>query len=142
MTYETIHEYAGSDISVKNVGAVAGGDAFLIKAGPKAAVLEAGFSFCAGKLIENLQSQLQGAKLDYVLLTHSHYDHASGACFIKRRWGDVQILASSYAAKILSKPSALEVMREMNDSAAEHLGWDKGDLWAKLSWTGRLPRAI
>ncbi len=115
--------YSEELMTISNVGAVPGGDAFLITTKGKAALIDSGFSFCAEEMIENIKSVLGNRSLDYVLLTHSHYDHASGSAYCSSHFKDVKIVASEYAAKILSKPSAIAVMREMNESAALHYGY-------------------
>ncbi len=125
-------DYKDSLMSVSTVGGIAGGDAFLIVTKDNTALIDSGFSFSAGKMIENIEEVLGGRPLDYVILTHSHYDHASGAAYCKARWKDLKIVSSEYAAKIFEKPTALATMREMNKSAAEYYSWgeyeDKLDL--------------
>ncbi len=115
--------YRDNIITVANVGAVPGGDAFLIITDKKTALVDSGFSFCAEEMIQNINSLLEGRSLDYVLLTHSHYDHASGSVYCRSHFKDVKIVASKYASMVFSKPSAIAVMREMNDSAALHYGY-------------------
>ncbi|QAT49972.1 MBL fold metallo-hydrolase [Caproiciproducens sp. NJN-50] len=115
-------DYQDGIITVTNVGACPGGEAFLIVTEQKAALVDSGFSFCADKMIENIKKLLGSRTLDYVLLTHSHYDHASGSASCRLYFKNVKIVASAYAAKIFSKPSAIAVMREMNASAAQDYG--------------------
>jgi glyoxylase-like metal-dependent hydrolase (beta-lactamase superfamily II) len=123
--YNSHKKYFSIDgVCIINVGEAPGGDGFLIITEGKTALLEAGFSFCANEMIENIKAELKGRPLDYVLLTHSHYDHASGCAYIKRAFKDVKIVSSAYCAKILAKPSAVEVMREMNLSAAGFFGYE------------------
>lgn len=114
--------YQDGIIKVTNVGACPGGDAFLVVTKQKAALIDSGFSFCANQMIENIEKLLGNRTLDYVLLTHSHYDHASGSAYCRLRYKSVKVAASAYAAKIFSKPSAIAVMREMNASAAQTYG--------------------
>ncbi|WP_411676628.1 MBL fold metallo-hydrolase [Caproicibacter sp.] len=109
-------------MKVTNVGACPGGDAFLILTKQKAALVDSGFSFCADKMIRNIKTLLGNRTLDYVLLTHSHYDHASGSAYCRQSFQNVKVLGSAYAAKIFSKPTAIAVMREMNASAARPYG--------------------
>ncbi len=109
-------------ITVTNVGGAAGGEAFLLETEEKNALIDSGFSFSAPDMIKNLKTRLGGKPLDYVLLTHSHYDHASGSAYLRAEWKDVVIAGSIYAAKILEKPSARAVIREMNDNAAALCG--------------------
>ncbi len=107
---------------ITNVGAHPGSDAFLLTTGNSAALIDSGYAFCAGEMIDNIKAALGGRKLEYILLTHSHYDHASGSAYCKRVWPEAKVVAGEYACKVLSKPGALKTMREMNDNAARQWG--------------------
>lgn len=104
--------------TLKQVGGVPGGEAFLLDVGKASALIDSGFSFSAGTMIQNIRRALNGRPLNYVLLTHSHYDHASGSAYVRDIWPDVTIVGSAYAAQVFEKPSAVAVMREMNENAA------------------------
>ena len=99
-----------------------GGDAWLILTARKAALYEAGYAFSAPSILDNLKRLLQGRPLDYILLTHSHYDHASGAAQIKQAYPEAQVTASAYCAKVFTRPGAIRTIREMNDNAARLYG--------------------
>ena len=101
-----------------NVTAVCGAEATLIITPEKTALVDSGFAFCAEKLVENIKNALDGRDLDYILLTHSHYDHAGGAAICRTHFKNAKIAASEYAAKIFAKPTAIAVMREMDRNAA------------------------
>jgi glyoxylase-like metal-dependent hydrolase (beta-lactamase superfamily II) len=111
--------------TLSNVGAMSGSDAFLLLTDAKTALLDSGFSFCAETMLDNIAEVLEGRDLDYVLLTHSHYDHASGSVYCRKRWPRVQIVGSSHTAKVLGKESARSLMRQLNDSAARQQGVEK-----------------
>lgn len=108
---------------VQNVGAVLGGDAFLIITSGKTALVDTGFSFTAPQMVENLKVALNGRPLDYIILTHSHYDHVSGASACKKEWKDAKIVSSQHAAEVFEKPSAVERMRQMNIYATKAFGY-------------------
>jgi len=76
-------------------------------------------------MLDNISWILGPRQLDYVLLTHSHYDHASGSVYCKTRWPEVQIVGSQHTARILSKDSARNLMRKLNDSAAKLNGQEQ-----------------
>ena len=109
-------------IEIVNVGGRPGGDAFLLLHGGEAALLDTGYAFCAGELVEKLRAALGERRLRYILLTHSHYDHASGAPYVSEAFPEAEICASDYAGKVFTKPGALKTMREMNDNAARQWG--------------------
>ena len=94
---------------------------WLIK-GKKNVLYEAGMAYSADKMIENIKKELQGAPLDAVILSHSHYDHVSGIPFIKKEWPNAVVYGSAYAAKILEKPSVRATMRRLSEDAAKGAG--------------------
>lgn len=108
--------------SLSNVGALPGSDAFLLVTEGKTALLDSGFSFCAEQMLDNIARVLGDRKLDYVLLTHSHYDHASGSVYCRKRWPEVLIAGSAHTARVLAKDSARSLMRQLNASAASEQG--------------------
>ena len=78
---EVIDKLNGVQLSklktVNCLGSV-GGDCFFIKGKGSNILVDSGFAFCAEEMINKIKSELKGEKLDYILLTHSHYDHAMG----------------------------------------------------------------
>jgi len=113
--------------SVHAVGAAVGGECFLLKTGRGAALIDTGFSYCGEKLVRNVEKALDGETLEAILLTHSHYDHASGTAACLKRWPDAKVVASKYAAYIFTRPSARKLMLEMNQNAAAVGGCPQAD---------------
>lgn len=99
---------------VHQVGGHIGGECFLVLSGESAVLLDSGFGFSAVKTADAVERHLAGRRLDYILATHSHYDHVSGAAFLKRRFPGVQIAGSRHAASVLSHPNARALMRSLN----------------------------
>ncbi|MBW2631083.1 MAG: MBL fold metallo-hydrolase [Deltaproteobacteria bacterium] len=60
--------------------------------------------------------------LGYLLLTHSHYDHCGSIPFLKEKIPGLKIGATAHAAKILQKPSVVEMMRTLNNNFAKVFG--------------------
>jgi glyoxylase-like metal-dependent hydrolase (beta-lactamase superfamily II) len=73
---------------------------FLLDDGQTAILLDSGFGFTGDRMAEKIRAQLGQRKLDYIFLTHSHYDHALGAAYILRHYPEAQVVAGAYAAKI------------------------------------------
>lgn len=94
---------------------------WLIK-GEKNVLYEAGMAYSAEIMIEKIKKELNGALLDAVILSHSHYDHVAGLPFIKKEWPDAVVYGSGYAAKILEKPSVRATMHRLNADAAKGAG--------------------
>ena len=103
---------------IHNVGTVLGGEAFLLVTEQKTALIDSGFAFGAKGLVKNIARILGDRPLDYILLTHSHYDHISGAQECRRHWPDAKIVSAAHAAKVFQKPSAIKTMMKLNRSAA------------------------
>lgn len=105
-----------------NVGAVRGSEAFLLITDDSTALIDSGFAFCADEMIKNIEMHLNGRKLENILLTHSHYDHASGVPYCREKWPDVKVYGAAYAKRVFERAGALKTIREMNDNAAATFG--------------------
>lgn len=110
------------NITVTDVRAVPGDAAFLIDDGKTSILYDTGFAFTGKSVAQKIKSLLGERKLDFIFLTHSHYDHALGSVYVKKQYPEVKIVASEYAAKIFAKPSAREVMRDLDRKHARNCG--------------------
>ena len=101
---------------IVNVSGDSSRAACLIK-GTKNVLYDAGMAYSAGRMIEKLHYELDGAPLDAVILSHSHYDHVSGIPFLRKEWPDLRVYAGSYAAGVLEKPTVPGVIRGLNENS-------------------------
>ncbi len=99
-----------------------GDSAFLIDDGKTAILYDSGFGFTGEQLAQKLRRHLGERELDYIFLTHSHYDHAYGAAYVKREFPTARICAGEYAAKIFQKPGAKATMRDLDTKMARSCG--------------------
>ena len=111
------------DYRIVNVGVVPGSEAFLIVTDRTSILYDSGFGFCGAALVENIRKVLGDKHLDYILETHSHYDHILGSAHCIREWPDVKVVASRHTAEVIVKDSARRVMRQLDSSAAELYGF-------------------
>ena len=102
-----------------------GGDCFLIKGNGVNILIDSGFAFCADKAIEKIKAHLNGEALDYILLTHSHYDHAMGVPALRKAFPKVKVVGSEYCNYILKKPTVRKKMQEMDNFAAKAYGFSE-----------------
>ncbi len=61
-----------------------------------------------------LELSLKDKQLNYVVLTHSHYDHCGGLPFVVKKYPSVKVIATKRTKEIFSKEKALDFIEEMN----------------------------
>ena len=110
------------NLKVTDVRVLPGDSAFLIDDGKTSILYDSGFAFTGYKVAENIKIALGERKLDYIFLTHSHYDHALGSVYALKYWPDAKVVAGEYAAKIFAKDSAKAVMRDLDRKFAHASG--------------------
>ncbi len=109
-------------LTITDVRAHPGDSAFLIDDGKTAVLYDTGFAFTGYAVADNIGKILDQRSLDYIFLTHSHYDHAAGSPYICARYPDVKVVAGEYAVKIFGKATAREVMRDLDRKFAAQCG--------------------
>ena len=109
-------------LKITDVRVNPGDAAFLIDDGHTAILYDTGFAFTGLKVAEKIKGILGERRLDYIFLTHSHYDHALGSVYVLRCFPDAKVVAGEYAAKIFAKPSARALMRELDRKIADKCG--------------------
>lgn len=109
-------------LTITDVRAIPGDSAFLIDDGTTAVLYDTGFGFTGYAMADKVREILRERPLDYILLTHSHYDHALGSVYLRKRYPKVQVVAGAYAEKIFLKPTARAVMRDLDRKAAASWG--------------------
>lgn len=110
------------NIKIYDVRYDAGDSAFLIDDGKTAILYDSGFAFTGFLVADKIKAILGERKLDYILLTHSHYDHALGSCYALKYWPNAKVIACEYTAKIFSKDSAKALMRDLDKKYANKCG--------------------
>ena len=99
-----------------------GGNAYLLTGGKQNALIDSGMAYCAQELIRNIRQSLSEATLDFVLISHSHYDHVGAIPYIKECWPECKVLGAEYAQKVLNSATALKVIRSLGQQAAQIYG--------------------
>ncbi|MCL2186312.1 MAG: MBL fold metallo-hydrolase [Treponema sp.] len=83
------------------------------------ALFDCGMMFCAEKTIQNVKDALNGRPLDYIFLTHTHYDHIGALPYFKMEWANVRIVTSAVGETVLQKSTPRRVIRELSLAAAK-----------------------
>ncbi len=102
-----------------NVTGGKGGNAFLVRGEIQTALVDCGMAYCAANLISNIKQVLQRRGLDYVLISHSHYDHIGAIPYLRKEWPGLKVLGAEHAQHILNRPNALRTIRDLSRQAAE-----------------------
>lgn len=110
------------NLTVTDVRFHKGDAAFLIDDGNTAILYDTGFGFTGYDVAENVRKLLKDRPLDYIFLTHSHYDHAMGAPYISRRYPEAKIVAGTYAASVFTREGAKRTMRKLDGEVAIRCG--------------------
>ena len=119
---DKLTENQKSKLLTVNCRGCVGGDCFLIRTKGANLLIDSGFAFSAEAAIKEIKAHLGDEGLDYILLTHSHYDHAMGVPALRRAFPGVKVIGSEYCNYILTKPTARKKMQEMDDKAARAYG--------------------
>ena len=104
---------------IKRVTAGPGGEVILIMGQEKTAVVDCGMAFCGDRLVTNIRQVLGDRELNYILLTHSHYDHMGALPYLKKAWPSALSTGAQHAQNVLKKQSARNVIRELSMTAWE-----------------------
>lgn len=107
-------------LTLDQVGA-RGGEAYLATTAEHTLLYDSGYAFAAPAMIKSLEVLLEGRPLDYLFLTHSHYDHALGSAWIKQCWPESIILGSAHAAQVFERQGARKTMQRLDKDAALYL---------------------
>ncbi len=102
---------------IKRVTAGPGGDALLLIGSEKTALMDCGMAYCGEALVGNIKKELGERPLDYVILSHTHYDHIGGLPYLRKEWPDLISFGAEYGKKVLDRDSALKQIEIMSKSA-------------------------
>lgn len=110
------------DLKITDMRIHPGDAGYLIDDGEYSILYDTGFGFTGQRMAEKVKEALGDRKLDYIFLTHSHYDHVLATPFILRMYPDAKVVAGEYATKIFAKDSAKALMRSLDKDAALEVG--------------------
>ena len=102
---------------IHRVTAGFGGEAILITCCDKTAMIDCGMAYCGPQMIENAKQCLGGRSLDYVFITHTHYDHMGALPYIRKEWPDVKVVGSHKAKTVFEREGAVRTIRSLGIEA-------------------------
>ena len=110
------------DLTFTDVRCLKGDSSFLIDDGKTSILYDTGFGFTGDSVAENIKKVLGDRSLDYIFLTHSHYDHALGTPYILRHYPSAKVVAGIYADSIFKREGAKKIMAKLDREYAEECG--------------------
>lgn len=99
-----------------------GGESILIDGDSETAIYDCGMAYCQDETIKNIENKLKELgkdKLDYVILSHSHYDHIGALPYILKRWPDAKVAGGEKLVKVFSSEGAKATMRRLGEAARD-----------------------
>lgn len=87
-----------------------------------AILLDCTVSFCAPETVNNIRAHLGSRPLNAIILSHSHYDHATGLPWLRRAFPDTPVYAHPYVCEVFSRPNALATIHKMCQNARRLYG--------------------
>lgn len=106
--------------NIYRVTAGYGGEAILIIGSEKTALIDCGMAYCGEDMVLNIKERLEaegGKTLNYVFLTHSHYDHMGALPYVKNAFPGAVVYASGRCRDILKRPNAKALIKELGTAA-------------------------
>jgi len=64
------------------------------------ALFDCGMAFCAEDTIKNVKKALNGKLLDYIFITHTHYDHIGSLPYFRNVWPVLHLVTSEAGAAV------------------------------------------
>ncbi len=105
-----------------------GADATLIIGSGATALYDCGMAYAYESTIRSLKEKLRGRTLDYVLVSHTHYDHIGALPYIIDAYPDVKAVGSEYGKYVFSRPGARKMIRDLGVAAEMSYGTGRPEI--------------
>ncbi len=117
------HERFAYPDYIERVTAGFGGEALLIFSAKKTALYDCGMAYCHEGIVKNIASSLKKRNrdnLDYILLSHSHYDHIGALPYILERWPETTVCGAEKIKSVFQSEGARKTMKRLGEEARDN----------------------
>ena len=91
--------------------------------GKEAMIIGGGMSWTAPSLERQFSTMdLEPEKLRYLVVHHSHFDHCGAVPYLKRKFPQMQVVASAHAGKMFAKEKVVNFIAQANKQMIDRLG--------------------
>ncbi len=104
-----------------------GADAALITGSAACALYDCGMAYAWEETVADIRERLAGRKLDYILASHTHYDHIGALPYILDAFPEARVVGSAHGKYVFSRPGALKVIKELGVAAEMRYGRKQPD---------------
>lgn len=87
--------------------------------GKNPAIFDGSFSFLGKFCVEKIKGILGPKQPTYFFLTHSHFDHCGAVSIFLKNFPKMKIICSERTKSILSRPNAVELIRNLNEATKQ-----------------------
>ena len=108
-----------------------GGEALLILGRRKIALYDCGMAYCHEGIVKNIKDALIKYKrgtLDYIFLSHTHYDHIGALPYILKEYPEVVVCGAEKCKSVFESSGAKKTMKRLGESARDTFSYSKEPL--------------
>jgi glyoxylase-like metal-dependent hydrolase (beta-lactamase superfamily II) len=99
--------------------------AFFVLGEEKSALIDAGMTYMAPRYVEDIENIVGGKRgPDYLLYTHSHFDHVGGTPRLLSRFPEMELCGHGYLFDILGREKARQSIEKLSRKMAERFAPD------------------
>jgi len=87
--------------------------------GVRPIIFDAGFAFLGEIYAGDIKKILGNRQVEYLFLTHSHFDHCGSVSILKKHFPLMKVISSKKAKDILERPNAIKLIKALNQASEE-----------------------